>query len=64
MEAPVIERQIRLAGILVVVGLVIQLASLIWNHPLAFLAFLFLGCPPVLAGILLYLYSLVSRQTA
>jgi hypothetical protein len=54
------ERRIRWASLLVGVGLLVQLASLLVTHPLAFVAFLMIGCPLMAAGILLYLFSLVS----
>jgi hypothetical protein len=57
-----IERNIRWSGILVVAGLIVQLLTLFITHPLAFVAFLLVGCPLVAAGILLYLYSLVSQN--
>lgn len=60
MEVPVIERKIRLAGILVALGLIIQWLTLTRAHPLAFVAFLLIGCPLVGAGVLLYLYSLLT----
>ncbi len=60
MPSSIIESRIRLAGILVGVGLVIQMLTLLWTHPLAFVAFLVLGCPILAAGVLLFLYSLVS----
>lgn len=55
-----IERRIRWACILVVLGLTVQLLTLLWVHPLSFVAFLLIGCPLVAAGILLYLWSLVA----
>ncbi len=60
MPSPIIESRIRLAGVLVGVGLVIQMLTLLWTQPLAFVAFLVLGCPILAAGVLLFLYSLVS----
>jgi hypothetical protein len=56
-----IERRIRWSGMLVVAGLVVQMLTLLWTHPLAFMAFILIGCPLVGAGILLYLYSLASH---
>ncbi|HTR48603.1 MAG TPA: hypothetical protein VMM16_14570 [Verrucomicrobiae bacterium] len=56
-----IERRIRWSGILIGAGLIIQMLSLLWTHPLAFVAFLLIGCPLVAAGILFYLYSLASH---
>jgi hypothetical protein len=46
--------------VLVCLGLLIQLLTLIRVHPLAFVAFILIGCPLVAAGLLLYLYSVVS----
>jgi hypothetical protein len=57
-----IERRVRWSGILVVAGLTVQMLTLLWTHPLAFVCFLLVGCPLVGAGILLYLYSLVSHD--
>jgi len=59
VESPAIERRIRLASWLIGGGLLVQLGSLLVLHPLAFVVFLMVGCPLVLAGIVLYLLSLV-----
>jgi hypothetical protein len=56
---PRIERGILLAGLLVLAGLMVQVLTLLWNHPLAFLAFLGVGVPLTAAGVLLYLYGVV-----
>ncbi|HTZ75879.1 MAG TPA: hypothetical protein VMB47_18325 [Candidatus Aquilonibacter sp.] len=61
MTVTVTERRIRWSGLLIVIGLVVQMITLIWVHPLAFMAFLLIGCPLVAAGILLFLYSIVSH---
>lgn len=58
-----IERRIRWSGMLIVLGLLLQMLTLLWTHPLAFMCFLMIGCPLVAAGMLLFLYSLVSHQT-
>ncbi|MEI9815369.1 MAG: hypothetical protein WDO18_23170 [Acidobacteriota bacterium] len=55
------ERRIRIAGLLVAAGLVVQIATLIPVHPLAFVAFIVIGCPLVAAGMVLFLLSLLSR---
>jgi hypothetical protein len=55
-----IERQLRIAGILVALGLVIQFFTIFWNHPLAFLLFLGAGVPMTIGGILFYLVSLLT----
>ena len=58
MDVSVTERRIRWASFLVGAGLLVQLGSLLVVHPLAFVAFLVVGCPLMAAGILLYLFSL------
>jgi hypothetical protein len=62
MTLPLIEHRIRWSGLLIACGLVIQMITLIWVHPLAFMAFLLLGCPLVGIGILLFLYSIVTPE--
>jgi fatty-acid desaturase len=62
MIATLIERRIRWSGILIVLGLLVQMLSLHWTHPLAFMCFLLVSCPMIGAGILIYLYSLASHD--
>jgi hypothetical protein len=59
MNPSVTERRIRWASLLVGAGLLVQLASLLIVHPLAFVSFLMVGCPLMAAGIVLYLFSLL-----
>jgi hypothetical protein len=59
VETSVIERRIKWASWLIGAGLLVQLGSLLVVHPLAFVGFLMVGCPLVLAGIVLYLLSLI-----
>jgi len=61
-EPPVIERKIKWASTLVGAGLFVQLGTLMFVHPIAFVVFLTVGCPLVLAGILLYLFSLLGGR--
>jgi len=60
--APHVETRLRWAGLLIVLGLVVQLLTFIWVHPLAFIAFALVGCPLVLVGVLFYLYSIATAQ--
>ncbi len=62
MDGPVIEKRIKWSSALIGAGLLVQLVSLVVVHPLAFVAFLALGCPLVAAGIVLYLLSLVPAS--
>jgi hypothetical protein len=58
------EKRLRLSGGLIIAGLIVELVSLRWSHPTAFLVFLLLGGALMAAGILLYLYSLVAAAEA
>jgi hypothetical protein len=58
-----IEGRIRVSGWLIAAGLLVQLVSLIWTHPLAFMVFLLIGTPLVAVGALLYLFSLVTMNS-
>ncbi|HEV3037389.1 MAG TPA: hypothetical protein VHA33_06350 [Candidatus Angelobacter sp.] len=55
-----ISKRLRAAGILIMLGLLVEALSLIWNHPLSFVAFLGIGGLMMFAGIIIYLVSLVS----
>jgi hypothetical protein len=57
-----VENHIRWAAILICLGLVVLSITLLGVHPLAVVAFAVIGCPLVLAGILLFLYSIVAHQ--
>jgi fucose permease len=57
---PVLSRRLKLAGILVALGLIIEALTMFWRHPTAFLVFLFLGALLVVAGVLLYLLTIAT----
>jgi hypothetical protein len=61
-QLPDVQRRIRLAGVLVSVGLLAQSLTLSRVHPLAFMAFILIAYPLLLVGVLLYLYSIVSYK--
>ena len=54
-----LEQRLRRAGIIVAIGLVVELISLLWNHPTAFFLFM-AGALFLVAGVLFYFYSLVT----
>jgi hypothetical protein len=54
------QRRLRISGILIMLGLVVEALSLIRIHPIAFLAFMFVGGTCLLVGIGIYLLSIVS----
>ena len=55
-----IERRIRIASILVLIGLLIECVTFAWRSPLAFFLFLIVGCGVAGVGIALFLLSLIS----
>ena len=57
-----LEKRIQLAGILLIVGLLVEAVCLLWARPLAFILLVGLGGFLGVAGIVLYLYSLVSAR--
>lgn len=64
LNALTIERCLQIAGGLLLVGLLIEALSVVWNRPIAFVIFVGVGGFLIAAGILLYLYSLVSVKAA
>jgi hypothetical protein len=52
-------RFLRISSGLVILGLVLEIVSLLWFHPLSFVLFAFLSASAIGLGILLYLVSLV-----
>ncbi|HKV93411.1 MAG TPA: hypothetical protein VJW20_12760 [Candidatus Angelobacter sp.] len=58
-----IHSKLRLAGVLIMIGLAVQAISLLWNHPLSFIAFVAIGGLFLGIGIILYLLTLVNIPT-
>jgi hypothetical protein len=54
-----IRRLLQVSSALVIVGLLLEIVSLLWFHPLSFVLFAFVGATLVGLGILVYLVSLV-----
>jgi hypothetical protein len=54
-----IPRLLRIASVLIILGLIVEIVSLGWIHPLAFVLFAFVGASLIGLGILVYLTSLV-----
>ena len=52
-------RLLRIASVLIILGLIVEIVSLGWIHPLAFVLFAFVGASLIGLGILVYLTSLV-----
>lgn len=54
-----IQRLLRIASVLVILGLGLEIISLLWFHPLSFVLFAFVAVSLIGLGILVYLVSLV-----
>jgi uncharacterized membrane protein len=54
-----IEQALRISGALLITGIAVEIISLLWEKPLAFLLFVGVGGALTFLGIVLYLYSLL-----
>ncbi len=54
-----VRRLLQVSSSLVIVGLLLEIASLLWFHPLSFVLFAFVAASLIGLGILVYLVSLV-----
>jgi hypothetical protein len=54
-----IRRLLQVSSALVILGLLIEIVSLVWFHPLSFVLFAFVAAGLIGLGILVYLVSLV-----
>jgi hypothetical protein len=54
--------KLRISGLLLILGLVIEALSLCWNTALSFMSFVVIGGLFFASGILLFLYSLVASK--
>jgi energy-converting hydrogenase Eha subunit E len=57
-----IRRQLRLSGLLIMVGVAVEGITLLWNHPLSFVAFIAVSGISISAGVVLFLLALVSSK--
>jgi hypothetical protein len=55
------ETYLKRSALLIAMGLLVQVLTVLVTSPLAFIAFLALACPLIVAGVALFLISLVSR---
>lgn len=58
------KRFLQVSSALIILGLLVEIASLLWFHPLSFVLFVFVGATLIGLGILIYLASLVFAATA
>lgn len=53
------QKYLRISSVLVILGLLVEIVSLVWLHPLAFVLFAFVGAFLIGLGILVYLAGIV-----
>ncbi|MGH9745779.1 MAG: hypothetical protein ACRD59_06680 [Candidatus Acidiferrales bacterium] len=63
MQQTQIAGALRLSGVLLILGIAVEIVSLLWEKPLAFLLFVGVGGLLTLAGIVVYLYSLLPPRS-
>ena len=56
-------RLLQVSSALIIVGLLLEIVSLVWFHPLSFVLFAFIAAILIGLGILVYLASLVLIVT-
>jgi hypothetical protein len=54
-----IRRFLQVSSSLIILGLLVEIVSLLWFHPLSFVLFVFVGATLIGLGIVIYLFSLV-----
>jgi hypothetical protein len=54
-----IRKYLQVSSALIILGLLVEIVSLLWFHPLSFVLFAFVGATLIGLGILVYLASLV-----
>jgi hypothetical protein len=55
-----INRSLRISGLFVIIGLLVEALCLVWSRPIAFVVLVCLGGTLIGLGVLVFLYSLVS----
>lgn len=63
LSAQPLERRLQFSGMLLTLGLLIEAICVLWTRPVAFVVFVSSAAVLFAAGILLYLYSLVSLDS-
>ena len=58
-----IRQLLQVSSALVIVGLLLEIVSLVWFHPLSFVLFAFVAATLIGLGILVYLVSLIFVVT-
>jgi hypothetical protein len=58
-----LEKRIQAAGIILIAGLLIEALCLLWARPVSFVIFVAVGGLFLFAGVVVFLFSLVSPRS-
>ena len=53
-------RSLRISGILVIIGLLVEALCLVWSRPIAFVVLVSMGGALIGLGVLVFLYALLA----
>ena len=56
------ERRLQISGILLLLGIMVEMLCIVWTRPVAFIVFVVIGGLFLALGILVYLMALISRH--
>ncbi len=62
MNEEVLQLRLRVSALLVMIGLVVEMVSLTWRHPTAFIVFALVGGSAMMAGMIMFMWTIVSRR--
>lgn len=57
-----VSRRLRISGIFVIMGLLVEALCLVWSKPVAFVVLVCIGGVLIGIGVLFFLYSLVNAK--
>lgn len=57
------DRRLRISGIIVIIGLLVEALCLVWSKPIAFVVLVCIGGALIGVGVLFFLYSLLSAPS-
>jgi len=62
LSADTMERRLQVSGILLLLGIVVEMLCIVWTRPIAFIVFVAVGGLFLALGVLAYLMAILSRH--
>jgi hypothetical protein len=62
LSAEPMERRLQISGILLFLGIVVEMLCVVWTRPIAFVVFVTVGGLFLALGVLVFLLALISRR--